>query len=89
MVLNSCAAPERRPPPARLSAGFLKPSSDDEDSGPCNTSVPAWLKSSNPVRESDVVEKPQQEKERDAAKTVPAAPEGLHCDKAAATASRF
>ncbi|XP_042271018.1 CWF19-like protein 2 [Thunnus maccoyii] len=79
-------APER-PPPARPSAGFLKPSSDDEDSGPRNTSV-ARTKSSNPACESDVLEKPQQEKEREAAKTIPAAPEGLHGDKAAVTASR-
>ncbi|XP_053176865.1 CWF19-like protein 2 isoform X2 [Scomber japonicus] len=76
------------PPPVRPSARFLKPSSDDEDSGPRNTGVPAWKKNSNPSRESDVVEKPQQEKERDAVKTVPAVPESLHCDKAALTASR-
>lgn len=92
MLFNSfaLAALERPPPRARPSTGFLKPSSDDEDSGPRNTGVPAWKKkSSNPPQESDVVEKPQQEKERDAVKTVPAAPESLHCDKAALTASRF
>ncbi|CAK6970366.1 CWF19-like protein 2 isoform X1 [Scomber scombrus] len=85
---DSGAAPERPPPPVRPRAGFLKPSSDDEDSGPRNTGVPAWKKSINPARESDVLEKPQQEKEKDAVKTVPAAPESLHCDKAALTASR-
>lgn len=85
----SCAAPERRPPPARPSTGFLKPSSDDEDSGPRNTSIPAWKKSSNPARESDGLEKPQQEKERGPGKIVTAPQDGLCVDKAAVTTSRF
>ena len=81
------APPERRPPPARPSKGFLKPSSDDEDSGPSNTSMPSWKKSSNPARESASFEKPQQEK--DPGKTVTAIQDVLRGDKAAATTSRF
>ncbi|GLD74070.1 CWF19-like protein 2 [Lates japonicus] len=79
---NSGEAPERP------STGFLKPSSDDEDSGPCNTNAPAWKKSSSPARESDSSEKAQQEKERDPGKTVTAAQDGPCGDKAAVTASR-
>ncbi|KAM7413215.1 hypothetical protein PAMA_020540 [Pampus argenteus] len=61
------------PPPARPSVGFLKPSSDDDvDSGPPKTSVTS----------SGVLGKPQQQKETDAAKPLPAA------DKAAVTTSR-
>ncbi|KAG7226012.1 hypothetical protein INR49_018622 [Caranx melampygus] len=56
-------ASERPRPPTRPSAGFLKPSSDDEDSTSYNTSVTSWKKSSDPVRESDSSEKPQLEKD--------------------------
>lgn len=87
--LCPCTAPERRRPPARPSTGFLKPSSDDEDSGPGNASMPAWKKSSNPARESASSEKPQQEKEKDPGKSVTATQDGPHGDKAAATTSRF
>uniref|UniRef100_A0A3Q1BXB4 CWF19-like protein 2 n=1 Tax=Amphiprion ocellaris TaxID=80972 RepID=A0A3Q1BXB4_AMPOC len=69
------------PPPARPSAGFLKPSSDDEDSGPHDSKVPAWKKSSSPGPESASFKKPQQDNRRDAEKTA-AAPE------AAVTSSR-
>ncbi|XP_018543423.1 CWF19-like protein 2 [Lates calcarifer] len=86
---NSGEALECPPPaPARPFTGFLKPSSDNEDSGPCNTSAPAWKKSSNPARESDSSEKAQQEKERDPGKTVTAAQDGPCGDKAAVMASR-
>lgn len=77
-------SPERRPPPARPSTGFLKPSSDDEDSGPQCSSIPAWKKSSSPTRGG--LEKPQQEKKRSPGNAV-SAPQ--HGDKAAVTASRF
>ncbi|XP_040903043.1 CWF19-like protein 2 isoform X2 [Toxotes jaculatrix] len=82
------SVPERRPPPARPSTGFLKPSSDDENSGPHNTSVPAWKKSSSAGQESGSLEKPQQEKERDPGKAVTAAQDGLRSDKTAVTTSR-
>lgn len=82
MEFLSCA-PERRPPPAQLSTGFLKPGSDDEGSGPHRSSVPASKKSSNP----DSLEKPQQEKEKNPGKTVTTAPQDD--DKAAVTTSRF
>ncbi|XP_071352883.1 CWF19-like protein 2 [Trachinotus anak] len=85
---DSGEASERPPRPARPSTGFLKPSSDDEDSGPHNTGVPAWKKSSNPAQESDGLEKPQQEKERDPGKTVTAVQDGPRGDKAAVTTSR-
>ncbi|XP_022051604.1 CWF19-like protein 2 [Acanthochromis polyacanthus] len=72
---DSGEAPQRScPPPARPSTGFLKPSSDDEDSGPHDSKVPAWKKSSNPAPESAGFKMPQQENKRDAEKTV-AAPE--------------
>ncbi|XP_069545115.1 CWF19-like protein 2 isoform X1 [Brachyistius frenatus] len=59
-------AAARRPPSARPSAGFLKPSSDDdEDAGPRQSSAPAWKKSSKPAS----VEKPRQKNERGAEKT--------------------
>lgn len=77
-------SPEHRPPPARPSTGFLKPSSDDEDSGPQRSSIPAWKKSSSPTRRG--LEKPQQEEERSSGKAV-SAPQ--HGDKAAVTTSRF
>lgn len=77
------SAPERRSPPAQLSTGFLKPGSDDEDSGPHRSSMPAWKKSSNP----DSLEEPQQEKERNPGKTVTTAPQDA--DKDAMTRSRF
>ncbi|XP_010769070.1 CWF19-like protein 2 [Notothenia coriiceps] len=63
--------PDRRRPPARPSSGFLKPSSDDEDSGPRNAIMQTSKKSSNPTRESASFEKPQQERERDPGKPVP------------------
>lgn len=56
LAFLSCAAPKCYSPPAQLSRGFLKPSSDDEDS------VPSWKKSSRPVQEVNSVKK-QQEKE--------------------------
>ncbi|XP_028276162.1 CWF19-like protein 2 [Parambassis ranga] len=61
----------RPSPPAQTSTAFLKPSSDDEDSGPCNSSIPAWKKSTNPVCEPDTSKKPQQETKRDAERTQP------------------
>ncbi|XP_034404798.1 CWF19-like protein 2 [Cyclopterus lumpus] len=81
-------APQRRRPPARPTTRFLKPSSDDEDSGPRNSNMPAWKKSSNPARESVSFEKPQQEKERDPVKTVTAPQEGPHGDTTVVTTSR-
>lgn len=84
-----CAASKQRLPPARPSTGFLKPSSDDEDSGHSHSSVLAWKKSSNPAREAEGMEKPQQEKERDPEKTVTAPQDSLRDDKAAVTSSRF
>ncbi|XP_023257629.1 CWF19-like protein 2 [Seriola lalandi dorsalis] len=83
---DSGEAAER--PPPRPSTRFLKPSSDDEDSGPHNTSVPTRMKSSNPAQESDSLEKPQQEKQRDLGKTVTAAQDAPRGDKAAVTTSR-
>lgn len=56
LAFLSCAAPKCHSPPVQLSRGFLKPSSDDEDS------APAWKKSSRPVQEVNSVKK-QQEKE--------------------------
>ncbi|XP_075956216.1 CWF19-like protein 2 isoform X2 [Anarhichas minor] len=83
------APQRRRRPPARPSSGFLKPSSDDEDSGPRNSNnMPAWKKSSNPARESASFEKPEQEKERDPWTSVTAPQDGPHGDKAAVTTSR-
>lgn len=83
-----CVAPGHPLPPARPSTGFLKPSSDGEDSGPRNSSVPAWKKSSK-LTKSESVEKPLQEKESDAGKAVIAAQDGVRGDKAAETMSRF
>ncbi|KAF3847820.1 hypothetical protein F7725_020848 [Dissostichus mawsoni] len=74
----------RRRPPARPSSGFLKPSSDDEDSGPRNASMQTSKKSSNP-RESASFEKPQQERERDPGKTVTAPTDGPTGNKASAS----
>ncbi|TMS07190.1 CWF19-like protein 2 [Larimichthys crocea] len=85
---GSGEASKQRLPPARPSTGFLKPSSDDEDSGHSHSSVLAWKKSSNPAREAEGMEKPQQEKERDPEKTVTAAQDSLRDDKAAVTSSR-
>ncbi|KAM9317806.1 CWF19-like protein 2 [Pholidichthys leucotaenia] len=60
----------RCPPPARPSSEFLKPSSDDdEDSGPPNSKVPAWKKSTSSGCESDNFRKPQQENKRNPEKT--------------------
>lgn len=56
LTFLSCAAPKYYSSPAQLSRGFLKPSSDDEDS------APAWKKSSRPGQEVNSVKK-QQEKE--------------------------
>ncbi|XP_068441561.1 CWF19-like protein 2 isoform X2 [Clinocottus analis] len=82
-------APQRhRRPPARPSTGFLKPSSDDEDSGPSNSNMPAWKKSSNPARESASFEKPQQEKASDPGKAATAPQDVLHGDKTAVMTSR-
>ncbi|XP_070685094.1 CWF19-like protein 2 [Pempheris klunzingeri] len=82
---DSSEAPTR-PPPAQPSTGFLKPSSDDEDSGPHNKiSIPAWKKSSNPARESEILEK---EKERDPGKAVTAPQDEPRGDKATATTLR-
>ncbi|XP_071371988.1 CWF19-like protein 2 isoform X2 [Centroberyx affinis] len=76
------------PVPVRPSTGFLKPSSDDEDSDHRNTSVPAWKKSSVPAQESEVRGKPEQKKEKDAGKTATIPQEGPCGDEAAATSSR-
>ncbi|KAM3615710.1 uncharacterized protein V6R79_006567 [Siganus canaliculatus] len=76
---------ERCPPPARSTTGFLKPSSDDEEPGPRHTrSIPAWKKSRNPAPESDSLEKPQQEKEKDSGKPGAA----TQSNKAAVTTER-
>ncbi|XP_077397141.1 CWF19-like protein 2 [Festucalex cinctus] len=72
--------PERPPHRARSSMGFLKPTSDDEDSGPRTTSTMAW-KSGGPAHEPETLEKSQHEKVQDAAKLTPAPCD----DKAAAT----
>nr|XP_019944229.1 PREDICTED: CWF19-like protein 2 [Paralichthys olivaceus] len=85
---DSVEAPER-PPSARPTTGFLKPSSDDEDSGPLNAGVPHWKKNSKPAPESDSSEKPQQEKEKICEKTVAAPQAGACGDKAAVTTSRI
>ncbi|XP_029965039.1 CWF19-like protein 2 [Salarias fasciatus] len=66
---DSHEAPSRVRPPTRPSAGFLKPSSDDEDCGPQGSSVPAWKKSSAP--DSDSFTKPPQENQRRAEQTAP------------------
>ncbi|XP_047450222.1 CWF19-like protein 2 [Mugil cephalus] len=66
---DSGEASGRRPPPARPSAGFLKPNSDDEDFCPHNSSVPAWKKSNNPTCESNSSENLQQENKRDSEET--------------------
>lgn len=81
-----CAVPAHPPPSARPAVGFLKPSSDDEESGSHNSSVPTCKKSSKPACESDSVEKPPQEKESGAGK---AAQDGVQGDKAAEATSRF
>ncbi|XP_023144699.2 CWF19-like protein 2 [Amphiprion ocellaris] len=79
---DSGEAPQHScPPPARPSAGFLKPSSDDEDSGPHDSKVPAWKKSSSPGPESASFKKPQQDNRRDAEKTA-AAPEAAVTSRA-------
>lgn len=80
-----CAAPERRPPPAQSSTGFMKPSSDDEDSG--SPSVRVWKKNSSPGPGSLCLEK-HQEKERNPV-TVTAPESASHRDKAAPAPSRF
>ncbi|CAB1453034.1 unnamed protein product [Pleuronectes platessa] len=81
-------APER-PRPTRPSTGFLKPSSDDEDSGPLNAGVPPWKKNSKLAPESDRLEKLQQEKERIVEKAVTPPQAGPCGDKAAVTTSRI
>ncbi|XP_061683945.1 CWF19-like protein 2 [Syngnathoides biaculeatus] len=63
-------APECPPYKARSSIGFLKPTSDDEGSGPHTTSAPAWKKSGVPVLKHHDFEKVQ--KVQDAAKPTPA-----------------
>lgn len=70
----SSPAPQHHPPPTRPPRAFLKPGSDDEDSGPRTSGAPTWKKSSSPACESDVSEKPQQENKRDAEK-IPTAPQ--------------
>lgn len=75
----SCAAPENYPGPAQRSTGFLKPSSDDEDS------TPAWKKRSRPVKEVDSVKK-QQENEMSPEKTRTA---NQGEDKVTATLERY
>nr|XP_020475634.1 CWF19-like protein 2 isoform X1 [Monopterus albus] len=83
---ESGEAPQQTALPARTSTGFLKPDSDNEDSG--SSSVPARKKSSKPTCDSDSVEKPPQEHKRDAGKTGITAQHGLHSDKAAEITSR-
>lgn len=75
----SCAASQNYPGPAQRSTGFLKPSSDDEDS------TPAWKKRSGPVKEVDSVKK-QQEKEKSPEKTRSANQGG---DKVTAAVERY
>jgi len=67
LCLGFCAATPR--PPVRPSAGFIKPSSDDEDSGPKGSGVLAWKKSSASAHEPDSFEEPQQENKKEAEKT--------------------
>ncbi|KAK2847125.1 hypothetical protein Q5P01_010124 [Channa striata] len=81
---DSGEAPKHPPPPSRPSTGFLKPSLDDEDSGPHNSSVPAWKKGGKLSCESDVLEKPPQDTETHAGRTAVAAPDA---DKTAKTNS--
>ncbi|XP_026233453.1 CWF19-like protein 2 isoform X2 [Anabas testudineus] len=85
---NSGEVPGHPPPSARPRAGFLKPSCDDEDSGPRHSSVPTWKRSSKLTCESDSVEKPLQERENNAGKAVIPAQDGVLGDKAAETMSR-
>ncbi|KAM4567123.1 CWF19-like protein 2 isoform 2-T2 [Odontesthes bonariensis] len=59
-------------PPVRPSAGFIKPSSDDEDSGPKGSGVLAWKKSSAAAHEPDSFEEPPQENKKEAEKAVTA-----------------
>ncbi|KAI9526305.1 hypothetical protein NQZ68_040556 [Dissostichus eleginoides] len=87
MMTVLTVVPDRRRPPARPSSGFLKPSSDDEDSGPRNASMQTSKKSSNPARESASFEKPQQERERHPGKTVTAPTDGPTGNKASASRS--
>ncbi|XP_068612778.1 CWF19-like protein 2 [Brachionichthys hirsutus] len=77
----------RRPAPSKLSTGFLRPGSDDEDSSLTRSSIPAWKKSSSPACES-TSEKARPEKERDLGKTVTAPQGGLRDDEAAVATSR-
>ncbi|XP_037316076.2 CWF19-like protein 2 isoform X2 [Pungitius pungitius] len=74
-------APQRRPPRAPPSTGFLKPRSDDEDSGPRGGNRPAREQSGHPARESE-------EKERGPGKTITAPHDGARGGKAAVTTSR-
>lgn len=78
LTFLSCAAPENYPRPAQLSTGFLKPSSDDEDS------TPAQKKRSRPVKKVDSVKK-RQENEMSPEKNETANQDG---DKAATTLER-
>ncbi|XP_077421825.1 CWF19-like protein 2 isoform X2 [Vanacampus margaritifer] len=59
---------ERPPHRARSSMGFLKPTSDDEDSGLQTTSAMAWKKSGGPAHEPESLEKSQRDEVQDAAK---------------------
>ncbi|XP_051933703.1 CWF19-like protein 2 isoform X2 [Hippocampus zosterae] len=70
-------APERPPPRASSSSmGFLKPTSDDEDSGPRTTSTVGWKKSGGLSHEPD-------KEVQDAAKVTPAP-----CDDVAAATAK-
>lgn len=79
LTFLSCLSPETYPPPAQRSTGFLKPSSDDEDS------ASAWKKSNRPVQEV-VSAKQQQENEMSPRKTETA---NQAVDKAVTTLERY
>ncbi|KAM9733173.1 CWF19-like protein 2 isoform 1-T1 [Menidia menidia] len=63
---DGIAAPR---PPLRPSTGFIKPSSDDEDSTPKHRSVAAWRKSSGSAHQPHTFEKQQQENKEESEKT--------------------
>ncbi|XP_032446574.1 CWF19-like protein 2 isoform X1 [Xiphophorus hellerii] len=52
----------QRPPPTRPSVGFLKPSTDDEDSPQMQSSIQAWKEHGTSGQEPDRTETPQENK---------------------------
>ncbi|KAM4742491.1 CWF19-like protein 2 [Anableps anableps] len=58
---DSVEAPQR-PHPTQPSVGFLKPSSDDEDSASRKSTIQAWKKCSTSAQEPDRAENPQESK---------------------------